>query len=114
MKFKHEFRGRNNNFPSACNVYVHSDDDYHYILFENTDEGVSVTNASEQLATEIVELLKLDPDDCRFFEKYSHNLCVDEITYLWRENEFNDSKWKAIDPQWKYTPDEKINKLWDK
>ena len=87
-KFRHKFKGFKIH-PSACNVYIHSNDDNHYILFEDIDEGTSVTNASEQLATEIISLLKLDPDDCHFFETYSQyeDSTIDGISYKWLNKE---------------------------
>lgn len=84
--FKHNFRGYSVHL-SVCNVYVHTEDDNHYVLFENIGEGTSVTNASEQLASEITKSLALDPEKCRFFETYREfdNDSFDEITYQWKD-----------------------------
>ena len=104
-KFRHEFKGYGIH-PSTCSVYIHSDDDGHYILFEDLNEGTSVTNASEQLATEIVSLLKLDPFDCRFFEIYPQykDSVINEISYTWSNRE-------ACIPKWNFTIEDKINEI---
>lgn len=93
--FIHEFLGFHR-IPSSCRVLMFSDDGDHFILFEDIDDGTSVTNASEQLATEIVEKFKLNPGDCRFFETYSqyHHDTVDEIEYTWNGNEAKHPRWK--------------------
>jgi len=83
--FRHEFKGYNVH-PSACNVHIYSDDGDHYILFENIGEGTSVTNASEQLATEIVQGFKLKPENCYFYETYCNDpelMEIDQIKYKW-------------------------------
>lgn len=80
------------------------DDGENFILFENIDIGVSVTNASEQLAEEIVNQYQLQPGDCRFFETYREYdyKTVDEIEYTWVKEKFRESsKWSACDARWK-------------
>ena len=96
FNFNHEFKGFGR-VPSKCSVKLISEDIGHSIYFEDLNSGTSVTNASEQLASEIVNLLNLDPDDCRFFETYNREE-FDEITYTW-ENKRN--KWVAKDPVWR-------------
>ncbi|HPI82750.1 MAG TPA: hypothetical protein PK122_05985 [Candidatus Paceibacterota bacterium] len=80
---------------SRCIVHIKKMGDSAWIGFENTGEGTSVTNASEDLATEIVAKEGLDPAKCRFFEFYpEYEGDVDEITYIWDSG-------KARNPQWK-------------
>jgi len=64
------------------------------------DVGTSVTNASEQLAQEIVNLFSLRPQDCRFFETYSEfdYETFDEIEYDWWPDLYH---WEARSPKWK-------------
>lgn len=103
-EFIHEFKGFGR-VPSKCKVKVLSEEDKTYICFEDIGNGTSVTNASEQLATEIVDTLDLDPADCRFFETYSqYNYdSFDEIGYMWNMVR---GKWEAKEPDWEPAPDE--------
>jgi len=58
-----------------------------------------VTNASEQLASEIVAKFGYEPELCRFFETYNQYEydTFDEIIYDW---EFKNDKWEATHPMW--------------
>lgn len=94
-EFQHEFKGFGR-VPSTCFVKLISEDMGHSIYFEDLNHGTSVTNASEQLASEIVDMLNLDPEDCRFFETYDRQQ-FDEITYIW---EHKRNKWIAKEPTW--------------
>lgn len=98
--FVHTFKAQGRQ-SSSCFVKILSDDGEHMILFEDINSGMSVTNASEQLATEITEELQLNPDDCRFFETYQQYEydTFDEVTYKWKDG-------KAYDASWKPAPDE--------
>jgi hypothetical protein len=104
QEFYHEFKGFGR-VISQIKVKIFSDDGEHFILFEDINDGTSVTNASEQLATEIVQKLKLDHDECRFFETYSQYNYedIDEIDYSWRfeDKPFGISRWVAEFPHWK-------------
>jgi len=95
-EFQYEFKGYGR-VPSTCSVKVVSTDNEHAVYFEDLNHGTSVTNASEQLASEIVDMLNLSPEDCRFFETYTREE-FDEITYEW---EFKRNKWVAKSPEWK-------------
>ena len=104
--FIHEFLGFHR-IPSSCRVLMFSDDGDHFILFEDIDDGTSVTNVSEHLVTDIVEKIKLNPGECRFFEayyEYQHDT-VDEYEYTCNGN-------KAKNPRWKPAPKE-IRGLFD-
>ena len=91
--------------PSHCVVRIFSDDGEHFICFMDINEGTSVTNASEQLATEIVDKCRLNPGDCRFFETYKQYdfESIDEIEYDWKSQmqPFEPNKWVAKNPKWK-------------
>jgi len=96
--FKHKFKSSINGTKSSCDVYVYSKNEKNYILFANTGEGTSVTNASEQIATEVINLLRFDPKDCEFFEtypEYQEEMYIDNITYNWENN-------KALHPTWTF------------
>lgn len=83
-QFYHQFLGYDIH-PSKCLIKIFSENDKHMICFIDIGEGTSVTNASEQLATEIIQKMGYDPDDCRFFETYSQYDydTFDEIKYEW-------------------------------
>ena len=89
--------------PSSCLIEMFNDDGETFICFVNTGDGTSVTNASEQLATEIVKEYGLDPENCRFFEvykeynKYDYQYDYDgftEVTYTWKNGVAHDAQWK--------------------
>jgi hypothetical protein len=101
--YTHNFLGYGH-VPSSCEVRISREegDGKTWICFVNTGNGTSVTNASEEIATEILDKENLDPQNCRFFEWYPENdhidsdfASVDEITYIW------DGK-KASYPYWEY------------
>lgn len=95
-EFTHPFKPLFHREYSTCYVRMYEVDGKTFILFEDIDGGLSVTNATEQLATEIVADNKLKSVDCRFFETYRQYdyETFDEITYTWRDN-------KAFNPVWK-------------
>ena len=95
--FIHNFLGYGR-IPSRSKVYIKEINDEFWIGFENIGEGTSVTNATEQLATEIIKKENLNPDNCRFFEWYSeYGEDVDEISYTWKEGKANNPKWEHKD-----------------
>lgn len=101
--FKHEFIGFGIH-PSACKVHIFKDElNIKYIIFEDIAEGTSVTNATEQLAGEIVNKFNYDPHDCKFYETYSQHCydTFDQIIYTWIER---NSKYEAHHAQWKSAP----------
>ncbi len=95
MKFyTHEYRC--NAWPSACKVYIKEIDFVVWIGFENL-QGTSVTNASELLATQILEKEELNPDQCRFFEWYpEYEGSLDEIEYIWDGDKATKATWKRF------------------
>jgi hypothetical protein len=99
QSFEHEFKGFGR-VPSKCLVMIFSDDGENLICFNDLNQGTSVTNASEQLASEIVNKFNYYPSDCRFFETYRQYNCdtFDEIMYNWRQSH---GKWEASDPVWR-------------
>ena len=75
-----------------------------FIIRERDDNpGRSVTNASEDIATELLRCHRLMPANCRFIEHYpgrplSGMETWDEVRYTW----FNrDGRWLASAPVWK-------------
>ena len=85
--------------PSVCRVYIREVENETWIGFENLGEGTSVTNASEQLATEIVQREDLRPEYCKFFEWYW------EEGYKGREVSIIKYHWEGLNadsPDWRY------------
>ena len=105
QEFVHNFLGENG-VRSRCIVKIFSDDGEHFILFENMGIGVSVTNASELLASQIVEKFHYNPGDCRFFETYQEYdyETIDEIEYSWSYNGIREG-WIARNANWKPAED---------
>jgi predicted nucleic acid-binding protein len=109
MQFIHDFMGYGR-VPSSVKVTIVSSEKKYYILFEDINDGTSVTNASEQLAAEIIKKRSLNPSDCRFFETYSqYNYdSIDEIEYNWV---LKDGKYIADFPKWK--PAEQMREVFE-
>jgi hypothetical protein len=107
-EYVHEFKGFGR-FPSRCIVKTIYHEGENLICFVDIEEGTSVTNASEQLATEIVKLSNYDPGNCRFFEAYRNYETFDEISYTWKHTW---NQWEALDPNW-MPGDEGIKKLFN-
>ena len=105
QQFEHEFLGYGR-VPSKCLVRIYSDDGENYICFKDLGIGTSVTNDSENIASQIVNKFNYQPSDCRFFETYDDET-FDEITHNWV---YSRNKWVAYSPDWvAYSPDWKRN-----
>jgi len=104
--FVHVFKGYGR-VPSSCYIKMFDDDGDTFICFIDINDGTSVTNASEQIASEIVNEYKLDPDNCRFFETYQQYDydSFDEIEYIWKKDILG-LLWIAKNPQWKPASEE--------
>lgn len=98
-EFTHSFKPEYHRDYSTCYIRMYEENGKTFILFENLGDGLSVTNASEQLASEIVKDWKLNPVDCRFFETYREYEyeTFDEITYTWRDNKAYNAFWKPAE-----------------
>lgn len=90
--FDYDYKGFGN-CKSKCRVYMKKVTNPRYgdtmfVCFEDLGIGTSVTNFSEELASQIVQKFDLDPKEVRFFEYYSHEgteyePTLDEIKYSW-------------------------------
>jgi len=96
--FVHHFLGFRTH-PSKCQVHIFSVDDLAVVIFQDVghDSGTSVTNASEQLATEIGRLKNLSYDKTAWMECYPRekHLDLDRIAYL-----YDPEKNAYLNPQW--------------
>ena len=100
--FIHEYIGYGRTH-SECTVHIMKvwdtilNENTIYVGFEDNGIGTSVTNCAEKLATEIVELKKLDPERCYFFEWYPYyedkNGGVSMIEYKWKDNKAYNATW---------------------
>ena len=99
QEFTHDFMGYGR-VPSTCMVRMFTDDGDSFFCFIDINQGTSVTNASEDLAMQMVNKFILRPEDCKFFETYSqYNYeSFDEIEYSWTPV---GTTWKAESPKWK-------------
>lgn len=106
--FEHNFKGYGSH-PSTVRVHIFSKEDLKIVVFEDLGKGTSVTNASEQLATEVARLKKINPDpnktvwlEC--YPYYGGNWDFDQITYKFTlalglvKNEyiFSEPNWKPM------------------
>ena len=94
--FYHNYKGYGIH-PSECLIHTNVIDDITHICFEDRGIGTSVTNASEQLATEIVDKLELDMSKCKFYERYPQytTATIDNITYTWNNNIASNPEWRV-------------------
>jgi len=97
--FIHNFEGFWNS-ESKCKVHVVVLHDITHICFEELDDnqGTSVTNVSEHLATQMIKKLNIRPGLCKFFESYPENRhrkdrSFDEILYTWQGNVASKPHW---------------------
>ncbi len=96
--FDHKFKG----FgwaDSEIRVTIYVYQGYNLVIFQDLGRGTSVTNASEQLATEVGRLKSLDPLKTVWLECYPYyggDYDVDQITYL-----YDPSEDRYTNPEWK-------------
>jgi len=85
--FEHGFRAVNFGFSknlSTIRVHIFKHGEQRLVVFEDLAKGTSVTNASEQLATEVSRLKKLDPEKTVFVECYPYyrgEYPIDRVKY---------------------------------
>jgi hypothetical protein len=69
--------------------------------------GKSVTNAAEEIATQVIHQFQLDPLRTRFIERYTKDSyevsdfegTFDEVTFTWRENRASNPRWRPLKNQ---------------
>lgn len=106
--FNYDFKGLGN-AASRCGIMLFWNGQDACIVFIELDKnpGTSVTNASEQLATLVHSLFKLNmPPHTKYFELCEHEAKagtlqrVDEITYTWGLSKsglvFGSPQWKPL------------------
>jgi hypothetical protein len=99
--FMYDFKGYGG-CKSKCKVSLIKEEHHTIVVFTDIGMGTSVTNYSEHLATQIRELLGLDPTTTLWAEEYhagkkEHTL--DQIQYNWDED-----AGKYYAPKWRHIP----------
>lgn len=106
-KITHNFLGFGIH-KSSCVVEIYESNGKCFVLFVDTGNGTSVTNAAEQLITEIYEkhlIGKYSPNDILFAETYEadrnypgflDNGHVDAIIPTWNGSQVEKVEWKHI------------------
>ena len=100
--------------PAHCRLRIFDTDAGAIVIFSELADnpGISVTNATEVLATEIANVYRLNRTTTRWIEHYDRNVyrhagegmteTFDEITYTWSLYGV------ATVPQWKRIPGEEL------
>lgn len=92
---------------SQCRVRIYTHGDQNLVILEemNGNQGMSVTNYSEELATELARKYRLDPAKTTWIEHYPKGLWYrekdtpeewDVITYAWENGKASDPHWRRI------------------
>lgn len=91
-----------NGYPSACELTIYRD--IQLVVVSETGEGMSVTNANERIATEVVKQYGLDPSRMLFVEHYPESQrpkpygeSFDLVTFTWDRH-------GARNPVWRHLP----------
>lgn len=90
-----------NGYPSQCNITIYRDSQL--VIASETGEGMSVTNAAEIIATEVVKQYGLDPARMLYIEHYpadqrpTYGESYDLVTFIW-------DKYGARNPDWRHLP----------
>ena len=107
-QYRLEFRPPNG-FPSSADIAIYRD--IQLAIVSETGEGMSVTNAAEIIATEIVKRYGLDPERMLYIEHYSeaqrpkpYGESYDLVTFTW------DGK-RARDPDWRHLPPAEFDEI---
>jgi hypothetical protein len=97
--FVHYFKGFGIH-PSVCRVHLFAFRENTIVVFEDmgNDTGTSITNASEQLATEIANLKNLDVNKTGWMEcypRYSTDFPIDRIIYTYdaEQKKYRGARW---------------------
>ncbi|KAB7726488.1 hypothetical protein F5984_24545 [Rudanella paleaurantiibacter] len=98
-----------NRFPSTCFITVYRD--IPLVIASETGVGMSVTNAAELIATEVVNRCKLDPVRLLFVEHYPESQrpkpygeSFDLVTFTWDGT-------TARNPDWRNLPNDEFEQI---
>lgn len=100
-QYRLEFKA-SNGYTSSCDLAIYRE--IQLVLVSETGEGMSITNAAETIATEVVKRFGLDPKRMLFVEHYSNEQrpmpygeSYDLVTFTW-------GKYGAYSPNWRSMP----------
>ncbi|HEU5380137.1 MAG TPA: hypothetical protein VFV38_32330 [Ktedonobacteraceae bacterium] len=98
--------------PSTCQLRILTDGQAAIVVATELDsnEGTSVTNAYERIASKVVQEFGLNPQRTRFYDHYTaHSTSLEasaqetdeketyaEVTLSWEGQEATDPKWSAV------------------
>lgn len=102
--FEHTFKWQGRVSLSTIRVHLFTREELTIVVFEDLGKGTSVTNASEQLATEVARLKKINPDPSKTvwlecYPYYGGDWDIDQITYSFCDtnmSEFSEPNWKPM------------------
>ena len=107
-QFRFDYKVPYNAFPAFCDVRIYEGGSYGRlrvaILTELPDNtGMSVTNACEDIATELVRLRGLTPGYTIWIEHYPdrhHPESFDLITFEWKGGVARSPDWRRVSREW--------------
>ena len=98
-----------NGYPSSCDLTIYHD--IQLVVATETGEGMSVTNAAEIIATEVVRQYGFDPRRMLFVEHYPeaqrpmpYGESYDLVTFTWDGA-------RAGNPIWRHLPAAEFNDI---
>ena len=98
-----------NGYPSSCDLTIYRE--IQLVVVSETGEGMSVTNAAETIATEIVRQYELDPQRLLYVEHYPESQrpspygeSYDLVTFIWGDH-------GAYSPTWRHMPPAEFNEV---
>ena len=98
-KHRLEFKAKNG-YPSACNLTIYRS--IGLVIATEINEGQSLTNACDLIATLVVNQFGIDPKRLMFIEHYpaeqrpTYGESYDLVTFQWDGKEFSNPEWKPL------------------
>ena len=96
-----EFKA-SNGYPSSCQVTIYRD--IQVVVVSETGEGMSITNAAEIIATQVVKQFGLDPKRMLFIEHYPESQRPQPYGESFALVLFTWGKYGASSPIWRHMP----------
>lgn len=103
-----DFKAKNG-YPSRCKITIYRNSQL--VIASETGEGMSVTNAAEIIATEVVKQYGLDHARMLYVEHYSadqrpkpYGESYDLVTFTW-------DKYGARNPDWRHLSTVEIDEI---
>ncbi len=105
--FNHKYKGYGIH-DSECIAHIYESNKVKFVLLQDIQSGTSVTNAAEQVATEVRKKKILDANTTRWFEiyPYYHPHTFDEIKF-----DYDTMEDKYSNPRWEPCKENSVNNL---